>query len=644
MTADRWQLVSQIFAAARDRDPAHHAPFLDEACGSDAALRAEVEALLAHDLPSVAAIDVVATELASAPYPQPGAILGPYRLGELIGEGGMGQVFRAHDAELGRDVAIKFLPPLYASDPDRRARFEREARVLASLNHPHIAAIYGIAEWGSVRGLVLELVDGDTLADRIERTASSNQGLPLDDALTIAIQIADAVDAAHAKGIVHRDLKPQNVKIGADGRVKVLDFGLAKAIGDERVVPPAGALSPTSHPVDATFIAGTAPYMSPEQRQGHVDQRTDVWAFGCVLYEMLCGQRAFASGWHASTPEAQAPAWAALPRETPAELIGLLRRLIEPDPERRVSSLGEARGVLERCLAGRRRNKQGRLSRALPIAAAAVLVASVSFGAWRWTSAGGLTAQPAIDAIAVLPLRDLTGDEAQQNLTDGITEAVISSLAQVRSIDVTSRPSVMRYKGTTESRPAIARALGVGAIVDGSLRRAGGRVLVSAQVIGADGSVLMPAREFDADQSDLLTLQATVARTIADEIRAQVSPAERRRLLNPKLVHPDAYAEYLLGRHSAWKQDDASFRRAIGHFERAIAIQPDYASAYAGLSMAWGSRRAFGMESAAHSQRAAASRALALDPDLVEAHLRCGNGRILRLGLEHRGDGVLEGT
>ncbi len=295
MTADRWQLVSQIFAAARERDPAHHAPFLDEACGSDAALRAEVEALLAHDLPSVAAIDVVATELASAPYPQPGAILGPYRLGELIGEGGMGQVFRAHDAELGRDVAIKFLPPLYASDPDRRARFEREARVLASLNHPHIAAIYGIAEWGSVRGLVLELVDGDTLADRIERTASSKQGLPLDDALTIAIQIADAVDAAHAKGIVHRDLKPQNVKIGADGRVKVLDFGLAKAIGDERVVPPAGALSPTSHPVDATFIAGTAPYMSPEQRQGHaVDQRTDVWAFGCVLYEMLCGQRAFA--------------------------------------------------------------------------------------------------------------------------------------------------------------------------------------------------------------------------------------------------------------------------------------------------------------------------------------------------------------
>ena len=197
MDADRWSLISGIYAAAREKEPAHQAAFLDEACAGDPALRAEVETLLAHDLPSAAAIDVLAAELASAPYPQPGATLGTYRLGALIGVGGMGQVYRAHDAELGRDVAIKFLPPVYASDPDRRARFEREARVLASLNHPHIAAIYGVAELGAFRGLVLELVDGDTLADRLEQITRPGGGLPLGDALVIASQIADALDAAH---------------------------------------------------------------------------------------------------------------------------------------------------------------------------------------------------------------------------------------------------------------------------------------------------------------------------------------------------------------------------------------------------------------------------------------------------------------
>ena len=181
-------------------------------------------------------------------------------------------------------MAIKFLPPVYGSDPDRRARFEREARALASLNHPHIAAIYGVAAWGGFRGLVLELVDGDTLTDRLERTPGSHDGLPLGDTLPIAIQIADALDAAHAKGIIHRDLKPSNVKIGSDGRVKVLDFGLAKAIGTERDIP-TELISPASQTPDDSAIAGTAPYMSPEQRQGHaIDQRTDVWAFGCVLY------------------------------------------------------------------------------------------------------------------------------------------------------------------------------------------------------------------------------------------------------------------------------------------------------------------------------------------------------------------------
>ena len=623
MKADRWSLVSEIYAGARERAPAIRATFLDESCRGDEALRAEVEALLAHDLPSTPAFDVVAAGLASAAYPHPGATLGSYRLVELIGEGGMGQVYRAHDAELGRDVAIKFLAPLYASDPDRRARFHGEARVLASVNHPHVGAIYGVADWGDFRGLVLELVEGDTLADRLAHAAGAKTGLPLLDAVAFAIEIAEALEAAHAKGIVHRDLKPSNIKIGVDGRVKVLDFGLAKAVGDAGAVP-GGTFSPDGGSHEASVIAGTGPYMSPEQRQGHaVDQRTDVWAFGCVLYEMLCGRRAFVGKGEPSAGQNRGPDWTALPRNTPVDLSGLLRRLLEPDPTRRTSTMTEARGVLERCLTGLRGSSR-RPAYALLVAAAVAVVAAVIFGAWRWTSTAPLVTEPTIDAIAVLPLRNLTGDDGQEYLTDGTTEAVIASLAQVRSLDVTTLGSVLRLKDTKDSLPAIASRLGVDAVVDGSLQRIGGRIRVSARVVGADGHVRMPSRDFEADESDLLPLQVTVARTIADEIRAQLNPEERQRLLNPKPVRPDAYTEYLLGRHNLWKLDEGSLRAAIVHFERAIAIQPDYARAYAELAMAHNALQNFGMEDTGPEAREAAQKALALDPDLAEVQMAAG--------------------
>src|SRR5688572_17106837 len=264
----------------------------------------------------------------------------------------MGEVYRAVDAALGRDVAFKILPATFSSDPDRRARFDREARVLATLNHPHIAAIYGVEESGGIRGLVLELVEGDTLAERIVKGP-----IPIGEALTIARQIADALDAAHEKGIVHRDLKPANIKITADGIVKVLDFGLAKAAGGETsgrdlTQSPTFTIGGTHDGV----ILGTAPYMSPEQARGRpIDKRTDIWAFGCVVYEMLTGRAAFAGETLSDTIAAilgREPDWSALPAATPAAIRRLLGRCLDKDLKRRLRDIGDARTEIEDVLSG----------------------------------------------------------------------------------------------------------------------------------------------------------------------------------------------------------------------------------------------------------------------------------------------------
>jgi eukaryotic-like serine/threonine-protein kinase len=273
-----------------------------------------------------------------------GARVGSYQIVSAIGAGGMGEVYRARDSQLHRDVAIKVLPDSFRDDPQRLARFEREARVLAAINHPHIAAIYGIAESEGVRGLVLELVEGETLADRI-----ADGPLALRDTLTIAAQIADALDASHEKGIIHRDLKPSNIKITPDGIVKVLDFGLAKAYEPTpAALDGATATAPLTH--DSTVI-GTAAFMSPEQARGlPVDKRTDIWSFGCVLFEMLAGRPAFkgetSSDIIAAVLQLE-PDWSALPQSTPAGVTRLLKRCLEKEAKRRLRDAGDLRAELE---------------------------------------------------------------------------------------------------------------------------------------------------------------------------------------------------------------------------------------------------------------------------------------------------------
>jgi eukaryotic-like serine/threonine-protein kinase len=344
--ADRWDRIKELFHAALGQEPHDRPTFLRDACGDDRALQTEVESLLdAHQQATSfgerPAVDGIGTSAAFTPAVNRGARFGTYEIAECLGVGGMGEVYRARDTQLGRDVAIKVLSAAFVTDRERLARFEREARVLAALNHPHIATIYGVERVDGARALVLELVDGETLADRIARGA-----LSLADALPIARQIADALEAAHEKGIVHRDLKPANIKITPTGSVKVLDFGLAKAGAG---AAPGLSRSPTVT-IGATndgALLGTAAYMSPEQARGQVvDKRTDIWAFGCVVLEMLTARRAF-EGEDATEVLARIiecePDWSRLPASTPPSVHRLLRRCLQKDVNRRLHDVADAR-------------------------------------------------------------------------------------------------------------------------------------------------------------------------------------------------------------------------------------------------------------------------------------------------------------
>jgi serine/threonine protein kinase len=348
LNTERWRQVDQIFNEALKREPNERESFLERECSGDASLRKEIETLI-HAHKNAGSFMETPVALRTIKI---GTQLGSLELTAFLGKGGMGEVYRARDGKLKRDVAVKILPAEFSRDADRATRFQHEAEVLASLNHPNIAAIYDVQEAAGSRFLVLELIEGETLEERIRRGP-----IPLDEALHIAKSICEALEAAHEKGIVHRDLKPANVKIAPDGTVKVLDFGLAKAFSSDpsRSDP---SESPTVSAV-ATLqgtILGTAAYMSPEQAKGKTaDKRADIWAFGVVLYEMLTGRRLF-SGENVSETLAavmmKEPDWNALPGKTPARLVELVQRCLIKEPRNRLRDIGEARIAVEETIRG----------------------------------------------------------------------------------------------------------------------------------------------------------------------------------------------------------------------------------------------------------------------------------------------------
>jgi eukaryotic-like serine/threonine-protein kinase len=362
MDAHSWHRVKEIIEALLARAPAERAASIQQMCGDDASLRAEVESLLAAIEQSGNFIEQPAlqSQSFSASFPagwipdlgtralQSGDSLGPYTILEFVGAGGMGEVYRARDANLNRDVALKVRPAAFALDADRFARFRREAQILAALNHPNIAAIYGFENSDGIQALVLELVEGPTLASRIARGC-----IPIGETLSIAKQIAVGLEAAHKRGIIHSDLKPANIKLRPDGTLKILDFGLAKALDavDTNSAASDAALVTSSQITHAGLIFGTAAYMSPEQARGEaVDKRSDIWAFGCVLYETLTGQSAFRGTTIDDILDAvlnQDPDWGLLPEETPDHIVKLLRRCLEKNPDRRLHDIADVRIEIE---------------------------------------------------------------------------------------------------------------------------------------------------------------------------------------------------------------------------------------------------------------------------------------------------------
>lgn len=602
MDPQLWRRAEALFHAVLERTPGERRAFLDSACGDDPELRRLVETLASKDqraggfLADSAPAEAIETRRSVGSLE--GRLLGHYRIVSFLGVGGMGEVYRAHDGKLGRDVAIKTLPPEFARDPARLARFRREARALASLNHPNIAVIYGLEEFAGADYLVLELVEGETVHGPLHLTT----------ALDVAAQVAEALEAAHQKGIVHRDLKPANLKLTPQGRVKVLDFGLAKAVGKAEAKPdaaPDAALTCESTALGR--VLGTPAYMSPEQaRGGEVDQRTDIWAFGCLLFELLTGKRAFggetATDTVASLLERE-PDWQALPGDTPAKVRSLMRQCLQKDADRRLDDIADAATTLR---AARRA-----WSRRAPRRPEAL------------TARERRRAGARIHSLAVLPLANLAGDPEQDYFADGMTEALIAELAQIRALRVISRTSAMHYKGTTKTVPEIARELAVDGIVEGSVLRAGNRVRINAQLIHAASDRHLWAHGYEGDARDVLHLQGEVARAIADEIQVTLTPQERVRLARPRQVNVEAHEAYLRGRYD-WGR--AHLRQSIEHFERAIAIDPDYALAYAGIA---DSRcRMFGaaLEMVPPSQvaplaRVAAIKALELDESLAEPHV-----------------------
>ena len=514
-------------------------------------------------------------------------VLGRYRLVECVGEGGMGEVWKAHDARLDRTVAIKMLRGAL-DDATTRERFRREAHVLSRLSHPGVATVFDFDAENGYDVLVMEYVSGGTL----ERRLASGE-LPIDTVLELGAAIADALENAHRHGVLHRDLKPGNVMLTSDGQPKILDFGLAVLIAGGKA---------TGRMTDSGAIVGSLPYMSPEQLFGEADDvRTDVYALGVTLFEMVTGQRPFVK----SRPEAlmfaiinnAAPAARSIRPDVPAELDRLLADCLDKDPAKR------------------------------PVSAAAMAEALRGIRAGKPGAVPPAPANEAIRAIAVLPLRNVSQDPTQEYFADGMTEALISDLAHIRALRVISRTSAMRYKGTTLTIPEIARELNVDAVLEGSALLVGNRVRLSVQLVAARDDEMLWAARYDRELEDVLGLQGELAETVAREIAIKLTPREATQLAKRTAVNPEAHLEFLRSRHSYYAASPQAVEVGLRHARRAIELDPHLAPAWSALADCHAFRAIRGMAPPALAfaeGTSAALKALELDPSLAEAHSALG--------------------
>ncbi len=556
----------------------------------------------------------------------------------------MGVVYLAQDTRLGRSVALKLLPQEALANPDSRARFEREAKVVAALSHPNIVTLYAVEEDEDIRYLTMELVDGQTLDELTPRDGFDPQQL-----LRLAVPLADAVAAAHLRGISHRDLKPGNVMVTKDGRVKVLDFGLAKALADDKDTQLHGL--PKETLTREGRVVGTLAYMAPEQLQGKpLDARVDVFALGVVLFEMATGSRPFqgqnSADLISSVLRDEPPQARRLKPELPAGVGDVIMRCLEKSPEARYASAAELRDALaaaqmdlasEEILRRASTRPSGwkmplaglvRRDRVWGWAGAAAAVMALALGAW-WLArrpagepgaAVAAAPAPATPAIVVLPLRNYTGEP--EYFVDGVTDGVISALARLSGVRVISRQSAMHYKGSTKLLPEIARELRVDYILEGTVERSASAITLSVSLLRADPEEQLWSGQLSRPAPEVLGLHAELARAVAAAARFPVSPGEVTRLASARSVAPEVYEAYLRGNFLTDQMTEQAFHDGQASFLRALELDPSFAPAYAALAdnFAIEGYLFSDPKSALAKSEEYAKRAMALDPEGAEGH------------------------
>jgi serine/threonine-protein kinase len=603
-----------------------------------------------------------------------GTKLGRYEIRSKIGEGGMGEVYLAEDTRLRRKVALKVLPAELAENKDRMRRFEQEATAAAALNHPNIAHIYEIGESDGVNFIAMEFIEGQTLREVIHRGQTD-----LPKVLRYLQHTAEGLAKAHAAGIVHRDLKPDNVMITRDGHAKILDFGLAKLIEaagpkpdpDDKFSQIATAVMPVQHSTPG-IVMGTVGYMSPEQTQAKpVDQRSDIFSFGCLLYEAVTGRKAFAGDSVVDTLHKiihdPAPAITDFNPAASPELQRVIRKCLAKEPEKRYQTIKDTANDLEELLAemkgvsGLDRSvapastaipsqpaksteeqvrREGTQSVSSPVASSAeyivtgikqhkvafavialAVLAAAIIGTGLYLRARNTPA--AIDSIAVLPFENQNHDPNTDYLSDGVTESIINSLTQLPNLKVIARSSVFRYKGKESDPIAVGKELGVRAVLVGRMMQRGDNLTISTELVDVRDNKQLWGEQYERKASDLMSLQRDIAGQIANNLRLKISGAQHDRMMKSYTANPEAYQLYLKGRFYWNKRTGDALKKSIEYFNQAIEKDPSYALAYSGLSDAYGLVPNYNAGSPAEfipKAKATARKAVELDDGLAEAH------------------------